>query len=295
MTSPLTHRDPRGQVLDAIRTIRPGQREVDENVSLADLGLDSLDRVALAVAVERSTGLALPDLVLATARTAADIAAHLTTIARSEISTNTAFPDTVDRTVEGGWVEDGAHAGPGTRLWHQAQIAAGATVGRDCTLGKGAYVGASSSIGDLVKIGNYACVFGARTADAVMICPGALLLEDPAPRATTTDGRRKESSEFTRRPVTIGHGATIGAGAVIAPGATIGPHALVALGAVVVRDVAAHALVAGNPARHCGWVCRCGHALDDQLRCSVCPCAYTRDGDHLSARDRSCCDDIREP
>lgn len=289
MTSPLTHRDPRRQVLDAIRTLRPGQ---DENASLADLGLDSLDRVALAVAVEHSTGLALPDLVLASARTAADIITHLTT-ARSKTSANTTSPDTGESAGEGGWIEAGAHAGTGTRLWHQAQIATGSTVGRDCTLGKGAYVGTGSSIGDLVKIGNYACVFGARIADQVMICPGALLLEDPVPRATIADGRRKESSDFARRPVTIGHGATIGAGAVIAPGTRIGPHALVALGAVVAHDVPAHALMAGNPARHCGWVCTCGHALDDELGCPACRCAYTRDGNRLSARDRSC-DNIPE-
>lgn len=129
---------------------------------------------------------------------------------------------------------------------------------------------------------------------ALLLEDGALLLEDPVPRATTSDGRHKKSGDFTRRPVTIGHGATIGAGAVIVPGATIGPHALVALGTVVVRDVVAHALVAGNPARHCGWVCACGHVLDDQLRCPACRCAYTRDGDRLSACDRSCCADIPE-
>ncbi len=289
MTS-LKHTDLRRQVVDAVRAIRPGQGEIGEDTSLVDLGLDSLDRVTLAVAVERSTGLAVPDLVLATVRTAADIIAHLTAARSDDINASTAPPDTPDQAGEGGWVDDGARAGTGSRLWHQAQIAAGATVGRACTLGKGAFVGAGSNIGDLVKIGNYAGVFGAQIADEVMICPGALLLEDPAPRATTADGRRKESGDFTRRPVIIGYGATIGAGAVIAPGVTIDPHALVALGAVVVRDVAAHALVAGNPARHCGWVCTCGHALNDQLRCPACRCAYTRDGDHLSA-----CDDMPEP
>lgn len=288
MTS-LKHADLRGQVVDAVRTIRSGQGEVGEDTALVDLGLDSLDRVALAVAVERSTGLAVPDLVLATVRTAADIIAHLTAV-RSDIRASTASPDVPDRAGEGGWVDGGARAGAGSRLWHQAQIAAGATVGRDCTLGKGAFVGTGSSIGDLVKIGNYACIFGAQVTNEAMICPSALLLEDPAPRATTTEGRRKQSSEFTRRPVTIGHGATIGAGAIIAPGVTVGPHALVALGAVVVRDVTAHALVAGNPARHCGWVCTCGYALNDQLRCPACQCAYTRDGDHLSA-----CDNTLEP
>jgi acetyltransferase-like isoleucine patch superfamily enzyme/acyl carrier protein len=294
MTSPPTHSDPRGRVVDAIRALRPGLGEVDEHASLADLGLDSLDRVALAVAVERSTGVALPDLVLTSVRTVAELIAHLSTDHGATTASITA-PDTDEGAGEGGWVEDGAHVGPGTRLWHQAQIVAGATVGRDCTLGKGAYVGAGSRIGDLVKIGNYAGVFGARIADRVMICPAALLLEDPAPRATTPDGRRKQSNDFIRLPVTIGHGATIGAGAVIAPGVRVGAHALVALGAVVVRDVAAHALVAGNPARHCGWVCTCGHTLNDQLRCPGCRSAYTPDSDSLKAPGLSCCDSIPEP
>ncbi|MYW04470.1 hypothetical protein GT354_40605 [Streptomyces sp. SID3343] len=114
-----------------------------------------------------------------------------------------------------------------------------------------------------------------------MICPGALLLEDPAPRATTPDGHRKTASDFTRAPVTVGQGATIGAGAVLAPGVRVGDHALVAVGAVVVRDVPAHALVAGNPARRCGWVCRCGRTLDASLRCPACPRSHRIQDDTL--------------
>jgi acetyltransferase-like isoleucine patch superfamily enzyme len=47
--------------------------------------------------------------------------------------------------------------------------------------------------------------------------------------------------------------ASIGNGATILP-ITIGSGALVAAGAVVTRDVAAHAIVAGNPARVIGDV-----------------------------------------
>jgi UDP-3-O-[3-hydroxymyristoyl] glucosamine N-acyltransferase len=56
-------------------------------------------------------------------------------------------------------------------LWHQAQIAAGAAAGRDCTLGKGAIVGAGSSIGNLVKIGNYACVLDAQATPTPATVP----------------------------------------------------------------------------------------------------------------------------
>jgi acetyltransferase-like isoleucine patch superfamily enzyme len=162
-------------------------------------------------------------------------------------------------------------------------VAAGASVGADCTLGKGAYVGTGAVIGDRVKVGNYACVFGASVADEAMICPGAMILEDPAPRATNPDGSRKGSSDWTPRPVTIGLGATIGAGAIIAPGVAIGPGAMVAIGAVVTRDVAAYALVAGHPARPVGWACACGTTLDADLRCPSCGRAYEHGEQGLAA------------
>ncbi len=50
-------------------------------------------------------------------------------------------------------------------------------------------------------------------------------------------------------PVTIGHDVWIGHGAVILPGRSIGTGAVVAGGAIVTKDVAAYAIVAGNPAR----------------------------------------------
>ncbi|MFF2965011.1 Ku protein [Streptomyces sp. NPDC057963] len=69
-----------------------------------------------------------------------------------------------------------------------------------------------------MKIGNYSNVFGADVGDGAMICPGTLVLEDPAPRATTPDGQRKSLKDWARHPVTIGTGATIGAAAVIVKG-----------------------------------------------------------------------------
>ncbi len=50
-------------------------------------------------------------------------------------------------------------------------------------------------------------------------------------------------------PVTISHDVWIGHGAIILPGRTIGTGAVVAGGAIVTKDVAPYAIVAGNPAR----------------------------------------------
>ncbi|MER6609849.1 phosphopantetheine-binding protein [Streptomyces sp. NPDC000927] len=265
------------QVLGAVRHIRPGTAPGPET-DFRDLGLDSLDRLTLAVAVERATGLAVPGPALSDAVTPADLAGRLH-------ATDASVPLHQEHRAnprELGWSDAGASVGEGTRLWHQSQVADGAVVGADCTLGKGSFIGAGSTIGDRVKIGNYANVFGADIGDEAMICPGALVLEDPAPRATTPDGQRKSPKSWTPHPAIIGNGATIGAAAVIAPRVIVGPHALVALGAVVMRDVPAHGLVIGNPARQVGWVCRCGHTLDAALRCTDCPRTYRCNGDELA-------------
>ena len=50
-------------------------------------------------------------------------------------------------------------------------------------------------------------------------------------------------------PTRVRHNASIGANATILCGVTIGPQAFVGAGSVVLRDVPAHAIVAGNPAK----------------------------------------------
>lgn len=66
------------------------------------------------------------------------------------------------------------------------------------------------------------------------------------------DGASDEADFFTWRrnhQVTIGHDVWIGHGAIVLPGRTIGTGAVVGAGSVVTRDVAAYAIVVGNPAR----------------------------------------------
>jgi acetyltransferase-like isoleucine patch superfamily enzyme len=173
-------------------------------------------------------------------------------------------------------VEDGASVGPGSSVWHHAHIREGAKIGGACTVGKGVYVGAGVAVGDRCKIQNHAMLFeGSSVADGVFIGPGAQLANDRYPRAVTPDGEPKGAKDWTLGHVRVEGGASIGAGAIVVPDATVGSWAMVGAGSVVTRDVAPHELVAGNPARHVGYVCSCGRRLahsgdGDTWRCEIC-------------------------
>jgi dTDP-4-amino-4,6-dideoxygalactose transaminase/acetyltransferase-like isoleucine patch superfamily enzyme len=152
-------------------------------------------------------------------------------------------------------VEPGAHVGPGSKVWHHAHVMAGARVGAAVTLGKDVFVAGAATVGDRCKIQNGVSLYdGVELEDDVFVGPHAVFTNVRAPRAFVS---RRDEIEPTR----VQRGATIGAGAVLRCGVTIGPYAFVAAGAVVTRDVPAHALVAGNPARRAGWVSRAGRTL----------------------------------
>lgn len=168
-----------------------------------------------------------------------------------------------------------ARIGSGSRIWNQAQVRDGAIIGEDCTLGKGAFVDVDVTIGDRCKLENGVNVFqGAVIEDGVFLGPAAQLLNDRRPRATNVDGSLKGAADWKVAGVTVREGASVGGAAVILPGVTVGRFAMVGAGGVVTRDVPDHWLVAGNPARFAGYVCRCGERLarpaGDTTTCVAC-------------------------
>lgn len=159
-------------------------------------------------------------------------------------------------------MSDDAKIGPGTKIWHQAQVREGAVIGTGCILGKGSYVDKDVHIGNACKLQNGVFVFhGFSLETGVFLGPGAMLLNDKHPRAINPDGSPKSDADWEVSEGVVEHGAAVGGGAVVLPGVRIGRMAMVGSGAVVTKDVPERAIVAGNPARLRGFACDCGRVL----------------------------------
>lgn len=174
-------------------------------------------------------------------------------------------------------VDEPATIGEGTKVWHFSHVMAGARVGGRCSLGQNVFVGARAVIGDGCKIQNNVSLYDdVVLADDVFVGPSAVFTNVVNPRAFIV---RKDEYRRTE----VGRGASIGANATVVCGKRIGEFAFVAAGAVVTREVAPYALVAGVPARRIGWMCRCGTTLPRRpsartLRCESCGSRYAVKG-----------------
>src|SRR6185437_15865289 len=141
------------------------------------------------------------------------------------------------------------------KIWHFSHILPRTRIGRNCSFGQNVVVGPDVAVGDNCKIQNNVSLYsGVTLEDGVFSGPSCVFTNVVNPRAEI---ERKD--EF--RSTVVGRGATIGANATILCGHHIGAYSFIAAGTVVIRDVPAHALVAGNPARQIGWMSRAGYRL----------------------------------
>jgi len=103
-------------------------------------------------------------------------------------------------------------------------------------------------LGDRVYL-NFDCVF----LDCARVEIGALTKFGPAVQLSTAthpvDPAERETGLEYALPITIGRNVWVGAAAIVGPGVTIGDNSVIGAGAVVVKDVPANVVAAGNPCR----------------------------------------------
>lgn len=179
-------------------------------------------------------------------------------------------------------VDDGAVLGAHVKVWHFSHVMSGAVVGEGSSLGQNAFVASGVHIGKSVKVQNNVSIYeGVVIEDDVFLGPSCVFTNIRNPRSAVN---RRGDYETTR----VKRGATVGANATIRCGVTLGQHSFVAAGAVVTHDVPDHALVAGVPAQHIGWMSAHGSRLhfdaDGRATCAETGQIYIKNNQHVHAQ-----------
>lgn len=126
----------------------------------------------------------------------------------------------------------GCEIGSNSKIGAFVEIQKGARIGRNCKISSHSFVCEGVQIADNVFVGHH-----------------VVFINDRYPRATTAGGQLQTDSDWRVIPTLVGRAASIGSGAVILCGVKIGAGAMIGAGSVVTKDVDAHTIVAGNPAR----------------------------------------------
>lgn len=166
------------------------------------------------------------------------------------------------------YIDANVEIGEGTKIWYFCHVQKGARIGKNCILGQNVNISNNVVVGNGCKIQNNVSIYeGVELEENVFCGPSCVFTNDITPRA-------RYSKNHKYKKTLIRHDVTLGANCTIICGHTIGEFAMVAAGAVITKDVGAHALMAGVPARQIGWVCECGQVLDKELKCPVCERKY---------------------
>jgi UDP-2-acetamido-3-amino-2,3-dideoxy-glucuronate N-acetyltransferase len=122
-------------------------------------------------------------------------------------------------------------------------------VGAFCFVAAGAVIGAGTRIQSHTGVWD-----GVILGEDVFVGPGCQFTNVRHPRAAFPRGPHWDRTF-------VEDGASLGASSVLVAPVRVGHHAMIGAGAVVLRDVPAHAIVVGSPARIVGWACVCGETL----------------------------------
>lgn len=136
-----------------------------------------------------------------------------------------------------------------------------------------------------VKIGNQVTVkCGVWLWDGVIIKNNVFV--GPSVAFTNDLYPRSKNVNYQKKVTTLEEGCSIGANSTILAGVRIGKYAMVGAGSVVTKNVGDFELAYGNPAKHKGYVCKCGEKIEFTNISSICKCglAYQKSENVVSIK-----------
>jgi acetyltransferase-like isoleucine patch superfamily enzyme len=126
----------------------------------------------------------------------------------------------------------------------------GCAIGDETKIGTFVEIQKGATIGARCKISSHTFICEGVTIESeVFVGHNVTFINDPYPRATNADGTLQTDADWECQRTVVKRGASIGSGATLLGGITIGERAIIGAGSVVTKEVPAHAIVAGNPAK----------------------------------------------
>ncbi len=153
--------------------------------------------------------------------------------------------------------------GNNTYIWQFCVVLQDAKIGSNCNINSHVFIENDVTISNNVTIKSGVQIWdGITIEDNVFVGPNVTFTNDFLPRS-------KQYPQTFLKTI-IKADASIGANATIVGGITVGYYAMVGAGSVVTKDIPPQELWYGNPAKHRGYVCKCGQICDKNLVCTKC-------------------------
>ena len=155
------------------------------------------------------------------------------------------------------------YIGKDTSIWQYCVILKDAVIGKNCNINAHVFIENDVAIGNNVTIKSGVQIWdGITIENDVFIGPNVTFTNDFLPRS------KQYPEKFLK--TYIKKGASLGANSTIIGGITIDEYSMIGAGSVVTKNIGKQELWYGNPARHQGYVCKCGKKCDITLICNKC-------------------------
>lgn len=125
----------------------------------------------------------------------------------------------------------------------------GCSIGDMTKIGTFVEIQKNAKIGAFCKISSHTFICeGVHVEDNVFIGHNVTFINDRFPKAINATGMLQNESDWQVVPTVIQQGASIGSSVTLLCGITVGSNAVIGAGSVVLEDVPAGEIWAGNPA-----------------------------------------------